>query len=251
MQGIDQDTYRRWGRIAGAIFVLMVLIVATGVWMRAFRTPAVHRAVLPEPLIALDSTQGQALLASAAFKTDAPLLEAHFDSQLRPAFCGVASATTVLNALALTRPALTQSTFFSPEAERVRGELRTTFGGMTLDQLAGLLGAHGARVSTTHVADSTLAAFRNELQRNLSEPRDFLVVNYTRAVLEQGSSGHISPVAAYDESTDQVLVLDVASYRYPPTWVPVDLLWKAMNTPDRSARKSRGYVVVSAPDPES
>lgn len=251
MQGIDHDQYMRWGRIAAATFALMVLIVVTSVWMRAFRTPPVDPVALPEPLIALESNEGQAMLAEAAFKADAPPLRDTFVSQLRPGYCGVASATAVLNALALGQPSVSQETFFSPQAEQVRGEWRVTFGGMTLEQLAGLLVAHGAKVVTTHATDSSVGVFRKELQRNLAEPGDFLLVNYTRAVLEQGSNGHISPVAAYDETSDRALVLDVAAYRYPPTWIPVDLLWKAMNTPDRAARKSRGYLVVSAPEPNS
>ena len=48
-------------------------------------------------------------------------------------------------------------------------------------------------------------------------------MNYERAALDQNKSGHISPLAAYDEQTDKLLILDVAAYKYrrygslPPT----------------------------------
>ena len=81
--------------------------------------------------------------------------------------------------------------------------------------------------------------------RNLSTPGDYLVVNYQREVLGQNKVGHISPLAAYDRETDTVLILDTASYSYPPTWVPVADLFAAMATTDRSSGKSRGFVEVS------
>jgi hypothetical protein len=42
-----------------------------------------------------------------------------------------------------------------------------------------------------------------------------------------------------------VLLLDVARYRYPSVWVPVEALWRAMRTLDSDSGLSRGLVVVS------
>lgn len=39
------------------------------------------------------------------------------------------------------------------------------------------------------------------------------------------------------------LILDVARFKYPPHWVPVPLLWEAMNTIDEATGLHRGYIV--------
>jgi hypothetical protein len=48
-----------------------------------------------------------------------------------------------------------------------------------------------------------------------------MLVNYERAALGQAKTGHISPIAAYNAKADRLLVLDVATYKYPPVWVVV------------------------------
>jgi hypothetical protein len=42
-----------------------------------------------------------------------------------------------------------------------------------------------------------------------------------------------------------VLILDVTRFRYPPHWVPLQLLWEAMNTTDDSAGLLRGFMLIS------
>ena len=138
-----------------------------------------------------------------------------------------------------------QGSFFTAAASDVRPRRKVMMGGMSLPDLAGLLGAHGAAVSVQHATDSDLDAFREAVIRNLSTPGDYLLVNYQREVLGQNKVGHISPLAAYDRETDTVLIMDTASYSYPPTWVPVADLFAAMATTDRSSGKSRGFVEVS------
>lgn len=40
------------------------------------------------------------------------------------------------------------------------------------------------------------------------------------------------------------LILDVARFKYPPHWVPLKLLWDAMNTIDETTGQQRGYVYL-------
>ena len=40
------------------------------------------------------------------------------------------------------------------------------------------------------------------------------------------------------------LVLDVARFKYPPHWVPLSLLWEAMNTIDETIQKYRGFMLI-------
>ncbi|MGB8331346.1 MAG: phytochelatin synthase family protein, partial [Polyangiales bacterium] len=149
---------------------------------------------------------------------------------------------TVLNAMGRH---LTQRSFFIDETDKVRSRFEVMFGGMSLPELAGLLEAHGTDVTLHHAASSTLEEFRAALERNLSKQGDFLLVNYEREVVGQGRGGHISPLAAYDRDPDEVLILDTASYKYPPTWVPAALLFAAMSTIDPSTRETRGFLEIS------
>lgn len=39
------------------------------------------------------------------------------------------------------------------------------------------------------------------------------------------------------------LILDVARFKYPPHWVPLSLLWEAMETVDEAIGHPRGYTL--------
>jgi hypothetical protein len=119
------------------------------------------------------------------------------------------------------------------------------FGGMSLADLASLLRAHGVDAAVHYADASTVEDLRAVLEANLGHEGDFLLVNYARDALGQAGFGHISPVAAYDRDTEQVLILDTARHKYPPTWVPVERLFAAMNTVDSSSGKKRGFVEVA------
>lgn len=236
--------------IRGALILSVVLLSWSGwsVWNTALRAPSFNRLPLPSALIAADSSVGQQLFVSSQYTADYDPLITHFVAQARPAFCGVASSVVVLNALnPAVSPAknpVTQSTFFDAAARQVRSEFDVTFGGMSLAQLRDLLKAHGVDATLTYASDTTLDAFRQQAEENLKTPGDFILVNYQRGAMGQKESGHISPLAAYNAASDRFLILDVAAYKYPPVWVSAQTLWAAMNTLDKSAGHTRGFVVV-------
>lgn len=64
-------------------------------------------------------------------------------------------------------------------------------------------------------------------------------------MLRQTGTGHFSPIGAYDEASDSVLLLDTARFKYGPHWVKVDLLFDALIPLDPSTGKSRGYMILS------
>jgi glutathione gamma-glutamylcysteinyltransferase len=74
-----------------------------------------------------------------------------------------------------------------------------------------------------------------------------MVVSFGRSGLQQTGDGHFSPVAAYHSETDQVLVLDVARFKYPPYWVSVKDLFEAMTLLDQATRLPRGWFVLQKP----
>lgn len=60
----------------------------------------------------------------------------------------------------------------------------------------------------------------------------------------QTGTGHFSPVGGYHPGKDMALILDVARFKYPPHWIPLPLLWEAMDTIDEATGHHRGYALV-------
>lgn len=139
----------------------------------------------------------------------------------------------------------TQGDFFTDEASTVRSRFKVTFGGMSLSNLVGLLNAHGLKTSVHYADEFSTAEFRAAVEQNLATDNDYLLVNYQREALGQGRVGHISPQAAYDRETDSVLIMDTAAHKYPPTWVPIELLYAGMSTTDSASGRMRGYVEIT------
>ncbi len=209
---------------------------------------------LPPELIAFDSDEGRRLLFESKASRDYFPLSTQFLTQKTQAFCGVASSVMVLNSLPIAAPeaaehatfrSFTQSNVFAPSL----GSLNADFvgkGGLTLEQLATLLGANHASAQIHLAEDGGLDAFRAEVKKNLADPSDFILVDFLRSELGQDTGAHWSPIAAYDEASDRILVLDVARFRYPPYWAKTEALFRAMNTTDFDSGKHRGWVTVTA-----
>jgi len=238
----------------GLVAIIVSCVIGYGVWQLAYHVPDKDPTPLPATLIDLHSPQGQALLASSTYKADYPSLAENFEGQSRPAYCGVASSVIVLNALhhadssqASTQTSrITQQSFFDEPTRHVMGPFDVAFGGMTLDQNEALLRAHELDVKATHAADSTVEQFHAMVQQNLATTGDYLLVNYSRKPLGEDGGGHFSPLGAYDAASDEVLIMDVTDYNYPPTWVPMQQMWDGMNTIDHSSGKTRGFVEIRA-----
>lgn len=223
-----------------------LLLVASSLGWYALSTPPVENLPLPPELISISSAEGQQLLALAESKADYAQLAPHLVAQARRAFCGPATSAAVINAARRPQPLATQASLFNAAASAVKSEFAVSFSGLTLEELAAFMRAHGLQVQVVHAGESGLAAFREAARATLGEPGTFLIANYDRRVLKQAGEGHISPVGAFDAKTDRVLILDVATRKYPYTWVPVSMLWAAMNAIDADAGQTRGYLLVAA-----
>ena len=214
-------------------------------------------------LIALDSEVGEQLLFTSQARSDYLPLSLEFVTQDNLAYCGVATIVMVLNALDIEAPVapnhqipgrvsyrfFTQENVF--ENEKTHNVIKPEViakQGMTLEELGGLFKSYPVDVQTFHGEEIDLEQFRKLAVQNLQQPGNFLVVNYLRRSLGQKGGGHISPIAAYHEQSDQFLILDVARYRYAPVWVKAETLWEAMNTIDSASGKTRGLVMLAAND---
>jgi glutathione gamma-glutamylcysteinyltransferase len=214
-----------------------------------------YRRPLPEPLPALDSPEGRTLFAEALsgghLESYFPLAE-QFQTQAEPSFCGLTSLVVVLNSLAVDPGRLWKGPWrwFGEEMldccvpldeVRVRG--------LTLDEFACLARCNGA-ISTVRRPtdpDGSVDALRAAIAASASDkaaPR--VVVGYTRTALGQSGDGHFSPLAGYHPGRDLALVLDVARFKYPPHWVPLETLHRATLAIDPATGRSRGWVLLSA-----
>lgn len=239
------DPRRRTLKLVALAIPTTALLITSGVARYAFSAPLVENLPLATDLIAVSSKEGRELLAASPNRTDYGQLEPYLLPQERRAFCGPATSAAVINAALGPQTRVTQSSLFSPAVSAIKSELAVSFSGLTLEELAKVLRAHGLQVTIVHAEHSDVASFRNAAQSALSEPLTFLVTNYDRRGLGQSGAGHISPIGAFSPSTDHLLVLDVAAYKYPYAWVPVSKLWSAMNTVDSDSGRTRGYLLVT------
>ena len=235
-------------------FLLLGISVALGMEV-VFQATELFAQTLPlaDNLTSLVSPEGQALLQQSEAQADYTPLMSQFITQINGAFCGIASTVMVLNALNVPPPDapewnrgyFTQDNIFNEQTESVIPRRTISRQGMTLEEVAGFFETYPVDATVYHGADVDLAEFRSIVATNLAEPDNFVVVNYLRRAIAQESGGHISPLAAYDEDTDQFLILDVSRYKYPPVWVSAEELWHATNTIDSVSGKTRGVVLVA------
>lgn len=88
--------------------------------------------------------------------------------------------------------------------------------GLGLDDLADILNAHtGVVAEAIHSDPATLSLdqFRQMIAEALKAPNTYLIANFNRHIFMGEGGGHHSPLGAYSEASDSVLVLDVARYR--------------------------------------
>ena len=198
-------------------------------------------------LVAWHSPEGKARL-KAANDSEAFFRLAHFfQAQTNPLYCGVASAVMILNALrqphdkAAAQPTIevkipeatqsipfatfVQSTFLGAPTEKVKPRAVVEYReknsegtyrpGLGLMELKGLFEAYGAKAGGEFASATTLEKFRGQLKTNLGPSETFMLVHFRSDLIGGLPRGHISPLGAYDETSDSVLILDVAAHKGP------------------------------------
>lgn len=213
--------------------------------------PSFYRRPLPEGLVPFSSDAGRALFAEAladgTLEGWFPVAES-FRTQADPAFCGLGSLVVALNALAID-PGRTWKGVWRWYSEELldccKPLHRVQQDGVTLDELACLARCNGASARLLRPADTDLSHFREDLARvSRAKGGEVLIASYSRAALGQTGDGHFSPVGGFHAGRDLALLMDVATFKYPPHWVPVESLWAALHPPDPATEKSRGYLLL-------
>jgi hypothetical protein len=222
---------------------IALLVAATAIALASFGAatcwiafPARENLVLQPPLRPWAATDRGSVQQRYAGEL-APL-RAAFRPEAYRSFCGPASLATILRASGIGNA--DQRTIFP----RFSWGLRVFYSGMSLAQLDRLAQAVGFTAQVVYVDSLSLEQFRDRLKASLDGARGYVLVNDDRRVLHQSGIGHISPIGAYDEERDLFLVLDEASYHYPFTWIPAQMLYDASHT--RDGDHFRGLLFIQA-----
>lgn len=169
-------------------------------------------------------------MASGGANTFFKLIE-QYRTQDEPAFCGLASVAMVLNSLSIDprRPWKGPWRWFHEEMldccvplERVREQ------GVSLRQAACLARCNGAAVEVYPAGALSLDEFRGMVRDVCGSETEHIIVHYSRKEFLQTGDGHHSPIGAYSEDEDMVLILDTARFKYPPHWVPLPMLYRCV-----------------------
>lgn len=228
-----------------------------------------------------NSKEGIERFNRTEFKGDFFRLAHHYAPQPNPAACGQAAATIILGAVyelnktpfptveewpiaigdkkyPLQYRLFNDENFFNEATDKILNR-KTIYmkmtktdgnfgGGIDIDELQKMLKIHGVKshlVFADKFSDEKVAKFKELLKETVNSDKKFLVLNYDHSY-KNLMGGHFSPVAAYDEQSDSVLMLDVAAHRNPWIWINTNDLYHAMNTKNYADTNYRGYLVIDA-----
>ncbi|XP_054802393.1 glutathione gamma-glutamylcysteinyltransferase 3-like [Prosopis cineraria] len=215
-------------------------------------TPGLYRRVLPSPpAIEFASPEGKKIFAEAfgqgTMEGFFKLISYH-QTQSEPAYCGLATLAVVLNALAIDPGRKWKGPwrwFDDSMLDCCEPLVKIKEEGITFGKVACLAQCNGAKVEAFRANETTIDDFRKNVISCSTSEDCHVIVSYHRGVFKQTGTGHFSPLGGYHVERDMVLILDVARFKYPPHWVPLTLLWEAMNTVDKATGQHRGYMVIS------
>ncbi|KAJ0566013.1 putative glutathione gamma-glutamylcysteinyltransferase [Helianthus annuus] len=212
----------------------------------------IYRRVLPSPpAIDFVSSQGKQLFMEA---TQGGTMEgffkliSYFQTQSEPAYCGLATLAMVLNALSIDpgRKWKGPWRWFDESMLDCCEPLETVKAkGISFGKVVCLAHCAGAKVEAFRTNQTSIDEFRKHVVACSSSDDCHVIASYNRATFKQTGAGHFSPIGGYHAGRDMVLILDVARFKYPPHWVPLKLLWEAMDTVDQASGYHRGFMLVS------
>jgi len=214
-----------------------------------------YRRSLPSPpAVAFASREGRAVFQEALLAGDMetyfPLAE-QFRTQNEPAYCGLGTLVMVLNALAIDPGKAWKGVWrwYSEDMLDCCKSLKVIQKiGITIMEFKCLALCNGAMVIGKNPVNHTLAEFRKDLTNICSDPecKQVLVVSYSRKGLGQTGDGHYSPIGGYNRKRDLILIMDVARFKYPPHWAPLEVVYESMKRLDPDTKKCRGWMLLSA-----
>ncbi|KAL4374996.1 hypothetical protein HN51_008836 [Arachis hypogaea] len=213
-----------------------------------------YKRVLPSPsAVDFVSSNGKKLFLEAfqngtmqGFNS----LISYFQTQSELTYCGLASLSMVLNALAIDPGRKWKGPwrwFDESMLDSCVPLEKVKANGISFEKLVSIAHCAGAKAEPFRASHSTIDDFRKYVTKCSTSDECHVIVSYYRAALKQTGAGHYSPIGGYHVGKDMVLILDVARFKYPPHWVPLALLWEGMNYIVESTGQTRGFLLISRP----
>jgi len=195
-------------------------------------------------MISFSTEEGRKLFHQSQYREAFWRISRNFEAQERINNCGIASSVIALNALKISSPNhqfWTQDEFLAQQPILPLEIVDQR--GMNLRELKMALGTFNVNAIVYYWDQNQENKLREMIKNGLNDPQQVILANYYRPALGLPGQGHYSPIVAYDQETDTVLMMDVAEDRPPPVWVSLDALMSSMK-PVRG--KTRGFLVISS-----
>ncbi|ESO10002.1 hypothetical protein HELRODRAFT_72755 [Helobdella robusta] len=211
-----------------------------------------YKRELPKCCISFCSDDGKKIFQEAVvgpFMNCYFSLASQFRTQDEPAYCGLSTLVMVLNALEVDPNRVWKGPWRWYHENMLDCCVPLAIiekKGITMDQFSCLAACNMLKTKVTRVdGNSSEETFRKLVKSVTQKTNCILVTSYSRVTLQQTGDGHFSPIGGYNVERDMVLIMDTARFKYPPHWVSLSLLFKAMQRLDPSCDLPRGYILLS------
>jgi len=204
-------------------------------------------------LIELNSSAGKQLLFESEFSGQFWQLIRFFNVQRHLKTCGLATICMILNALGVARPytpeyndeyrLFNENNIFNTNTLKITDRSRVEINGLNIVEFAEILSCYPVNTEIIRASDTDFDMFTAKLEIAMTDPNTFTALNYRRQSLSQTGGGHFSPVGALNLRAQKVLIMDVASYKYPSVWVELHKLWESCAYVESNGF-SRGMIIV-------
>lgn len=235
---------------------------------------AASAAMAEEPVLPKFGPDATPIFQATAYLREAPApdywsLSAYYVPQQTTSDCSAAAVAMALNALRGLPPNADEELFTEASLIALVDDPKWTEQvaddgpGVTFDDLKDVLalsleraGLEGAIVDAAQPASANeagLAGLRRALADNETSAENVMLVYFNQGVITGDWDGpHISPVGAYDEKNDRVLIMDVDRNWYVPYWTSTETLLAALVKPIAEehgplAGGTGGYILVTKP----
>lgn len=229
-------------------------------------------------VVPFDSVQGKNYFLQSNFKNSFFKLAPHYAPQQHITTCGIASVAIVLNTIYATnnfkRPLDEDSCFYMASSKKkfanfiwnetnfftekvklildkniitgnklINGEYAL---GVSMIQLSEAINLHGVKASyyfADNISEKDISQFRELVKSITYNPKKYMIANYHIGIqFPNLNSGHFSPIAAYDEFSDYLLILDTWAASTPWVWINLTDFYKSMHSLDGD--EYRGYIII-------
>jgi hypothetical protein len=238
---------------------------------------------VPDPIESFNNNTSLNKLLSSQFNNDFFQLINFYQPQINPIYCAIASSVMVINALnygeinnqesnqtlnpinneIIEYKILLQQNFLNEQTDKIKDRDIINFTkpayrqkiskswqnfydpGLNIEDLSKIL-IESYQLAVEKIEYKKLDQidkFRKDIKKILKEPKAFIIANFDGKLINKATNGHVAPIVAYDQISDEILILDPALHKNKWFWISLENFAKAMNTKD--GENFRGYLIIS------